>query len=576
MIEKRTFTLIALFLVLATAPALACGTLLPEPESEFPPPPTLVINTPAVETPDGVAIAPTMTSIGGEPPIDGTSIADSGALVRALVDVNVRAGPGVQYDRDGYLLAGESATVIGQDAASGWWKIQCPLRSEGNECWVTGGSRYTSVADPESVPPAPIPPTPTAASTATAATEAEVDAGITQTPAATSATTAGSVPAPGSYLVYVDAGTLFAARLEPSDAGATVTGSRPLTSRENVVAAYISPLGNRVAYLVARDSGNALYVVSPSGDDNTLLVESADLPALPDPGGTMLPREINQVQWLADSETLAFNTRTAPVELVTGPAYDFWTVQDGAKPIERIPAGGAGGWFTISPSNEMLMSYVTEIVRVDLDGSNRRQVAAFAQVNTAGEYIYFPAPQWLAGGPAARVAIPGPEPFAPGASADLLALPAGGAQAVVLGTVPGNILFDPVYWTDDGARLAYVRRIDSASAPELVLATGSGSEAIRYDQGEMLRFLAWNPGSENFVYSGNGFYAVGSPGKEPVSTIIPEEESALAAEWIAQDRFVLAVGESNSWRLVAGNAVGAFVPLVELRSSLPIFDIWIR
>ena len=82
-------------------------------------------------------------------------------LLEALVDVNVRTGPGVQYNRNGFLFGGETTRVLGRDPESGWWKIECPGRSDGSSCWVSGGTQYTKVTNSEGVPVAAAPPTPT-------------------------------------------------------------------------------------------------------------------------------------------------------------------------------------------------------------------------------------------------------------------------------------------------------------------------------------------------------------------------------------------------------------------------------
>lgn len=102
------------------------------------PPPPNPTAAPELPTATGLpGLAPTVT-LPGETllePVEG--------VVRILVDLNIRSGPGVRFDRVGFFSADERATVIGRDPASGWWRINCPPSVEDGECWVSGGSQFT-------------------------------------------------------------------------------------------------------------------------------------------------------------------------------------------------------------------------------------------------------------------------------------------------------------------------------------------------------------------------------------------------------------------------------------------------
>lgn len=115
---------------------LACNafagriTTLPPPPTPAPSPEvTVPANTPG--------LAPTVTL----PP--DTPLEEVEGSVRILVDLNIRAGPGVRFDRVGFLLRDDRAAVIGRDTQSGWWRIQCPPTIIDTECWVSGGSQFT-------------------------------------------------------------------------------------------------------------------------------------------------------------------------------------------------------------------------------------------------------------------------------------------------------------------------------------------------------------------------------------------------------------------------------------------------
>lgn len=129
------------FLGLLILPALACNAFAGRVDTSLPPPATL---TPTLEANDentSPVIAPTVTLPGSSnyEPFQGT--------IRILVDLNIRSGPGVQYDRVGFLPQNELITVVGRDVSSGWWQIQCPASVESSQCWVSGGSRYTRVEE---------------------------------------------------------------------------------------------------------------------------------------------------------------------------------------------------------------------------------------------------------------------------------------------------------------------------------------------------------------------------------------------------------------------------------------------
>jgi hypothetical protein len=125
--------LLGLFLL----PGLACNAFAGRTDSSLPPPPNIT-PTPAGED-EGIlpTLAPTVTL----PP--DNSIVPVQGRVRILVDLNVRSGPGVQFDRVGFLLQNEIVPVIGRDESSGWWQIQCPPTTESARCWISGGSQFT-------------------------------------------------------------------------------------------------------------------------------------------------------------------------------------------------------------------------------------------------------------------------------------------------------------------------------------------------------------------------------------------------------------------------------------------------
>jgi hypothetical protein len=76
------------------------------------------------------------------------------------VNINVRTGPGTNYDRVGALAAGSTVAIIGRDASSGWWQIPF-ADGPGGKGWIAAG--YGTATNTDSVPVVDAPPAPTPA-----------------------------------------------------------------------------------------------------------------------------------------------------------------------------------------------------------------------------------------------------------------------------------------------------------------------------------------------------------------------------------------------------------------------------
>jgi hypothetical protein len=62
-------------------------------------------------------------------------------------EVNIRKGPGEQFDVVEKIAAGQQAFVTGVGRDSAWWRVVCPDNTAGN-CWVTGDAQYTQPVAP--------------------------------------------------------------------------------------------------------------------------------------------------------------------------------------------------------------------------------------------------------------------------------------------------------------------------------------------------------------------------------------------------------------------------------------------
>lgn len=136
--------------------SLACNAFAGEPAPLLPPPPGLTTTVPLTPPSTIPGLAPTVTLPATAVPLD--PLDPNTPQLRALVDLNIRSGPSVQYNRVGFLRQGQSARIIGRNADTGWWRIQCPPPADGEQCWVSGGAQYTAARNTANVPDLPAPP----------------------------------------------------------------------------------------------------------------------------------------------------------------------------------------------------------------------------------------------------------------------------------------------------------------------------------------------------------------------------------------------------------------------------------
>jgi hypothetical protein len=518
--------------------SLACNAFAGNREPSLAPAPTAIAGAPA-------EMVATVTL----PAISSTST----ATVSILVDLNVRSGPGVQYDRIGFLLKGESAPITGVHSETGWWKIECPALIAGSQCWIAGGDQYSRAEGSETVPEVEAPPTPTPVPP-----EIGENRGV---------------------LAFVDDGHLYAAQLDLAQ-NPLLLATDPvlLGDAANVQVMSISPDGRRVAYVSGNSEANSLNVVNIDGQDQRVLISSTELPLGVVENATGFRRLVHQVQWLMDSSALAFNTEVInSTGSNVGGWEDLWTVNLNGELSEILRSGTGGGAFIIAPSGKVLISRPDKIIRANLDGSNVQTIIEFEAINTASEYVYYPLPQLTAMG-GIYVAIPDAQPFEPGARTVLWQIPDGG-PAGQLGSVEGANLSDPVLWSHDGGQLAYLQNSADQDAPQasrLMIADGKGIDAEPYAGGEMLILHAWGPGSTNFLYSGIGFFAVGQQSAPTVQTMFSPGQTVGDAQWLTDQAFIVSVGypESNTWELHSASNSGDRLVLTTLHGFDALFDTW--
>lgn len=567
MAQRRILWLIILLIL----PALACNAFAgTNGEPTLAPPPTLVgdSQTPGEATATGSAvgeIAPTATLPGTAVHTDTTATpkaTPNSPVVEVLVDLNVRNGPGVQYDRVGFLTKGSLAALVGRDPTSGWWKIQCPANVNSPECWVAGGGQYTKPFNAEGVPVAVAPPTPT------------------PVPAV--------LPDDTGLFVFVDNGRLLATQLNFNQTPLVPSEPVTLEGSSDVQQALVAPNGRSVAYLVRVVGGNELRLVNIDGRNVRVLVQSETLPFVGnatelsnlanqnDPNQTV---QVLTMQWL-DDDTLVFNTGVVNAAgFSPGSHSDLWTVTTSGTMQQRYSAGQGGPIFTISPRNQVLFSRTNAILRGNVDGSRLETVLTFDPVGISEAY-YYPRPQWVDGGSRAYAAVSDPllsnTGEVPKASATLWQIPASGA-AEKIGSLLSNVVGSVPRWSADGNRLGYVTLPEGSAQPELVIADTAGQNGVPYINEGQPRLWGWNNNNEQFLFDAGRFYAIGKVGDLSRRFALGDGDVVMQAEWVTREWFLTAVDSASSNALVyrLHNRDGGSDVVARANGRLPIYDLWL-
>lgn len=198
---------LALFLLMPDKPEAAAQTITETPFS------------PATATPVAATATPVPATATSTP--TPSLVSPGTPAVVAQAEVEVRTGPGPEYDLLGYLPAGATAEIRGRDKAGDWWQIKTTLATTGLG-WIRGEANLITTNTNENVPialapalPAPTltptlkPATPTATATSIAAIPTATATATQSRPTATPTTTEAVVVFPtATPLPAVPAGQL--------------------------------------------------------------------------------------------------------------------------------------------------------------------------------------------------------------------------------------------------------------------------------------------------------------------------------------------------------------------------------
>ncbi len=141
----------------------------------------------------GPTMLPTPTGTRSPSPL---STLESGKqYIVARTNVNVRRGPGINYEVLGQLSIGQVVATLARSPDGHWWQIACPGGGS-TDCWVSADAPYTQ---PVTAPPGGI-PTPTAVRTAATPTVAPSPTAVPTAATPTAAPSPTKTPVPTTAL----------------------------------------------------------------------------------------------------------------------------------------------------------------------------------------------------------------------------------------------------------------------------------------------------------------------------------------------------------------------------------------
>lgn len=256
---RRTWTWLAAIVLLSSWLA-ACGGSAAEPTADSIADPTtepivetvVVVATatpePVAESTTALPEAPAETAVSADTPaLEAPTAAPGEPTVTALVDLNIRTGPGANYQAIGALRANSSARILGRSSGSHWWKIECPS-GYGTECWLSAGAQYSQAANADDVtiaaaPPAPVPATHVADAPPTHTATAAVSGGDNSTATATATTAAVNQPTATATTADQPTATPTATAIA-NQPTATATATSTATATATITTQQIAPFDN--------------------------------------------------------------------------------------------------------------------------------------------------------------------------------------------------------------------------------------------------------------------------------------------------------------------------------------------
>ena len=347
------------------------------------------------------------------------------------------------------------------------------------------------------------------------------------------------------------------------------SGARQLVTSEGLSLPIISSDRSRVAYRIQRDDHSELWTVRWDGTGATLLLNERELPTSDLPAG-YTERRLNDVRWLPGRDILAVTTVAVPGSPDLLPKLELWHLDVESGALQRVTDMGRAYRPFYSPDGTQiaLLQYGTEsdptgdLTLVNADGTDRRVVLRFPAGPTTSSSDSQIA--WLPDGSGLWAYVPDPStssdtdgtPAAGGPlnGATLYRVPATGGEVQSAGRVDGS----QVFWSPDGSRLAYTRRVKMArwicswrtrTGPTHSFTRRSGTAAS--STGRPTVRTSSTPTTDGQTY-------VGAPERTP--QLLGKSISLFDPRWISSRQLLALHDTGTNWLLVTrtldGDAVG--------------------
>ena len=334
---------------------------------------------------------------------------------------------------------------------------------------------------------------------------------------------------------------------------------RQLVASEGLSLPIISPDRSWVAYRISRDDHSELWAVRWDGTDARLLLSERELPVSDLPAG-YTERRLNDVRWLPGRNVLAVTTVASPGSADLLPKLELWHLDVESGALRRVADMGRAYRPFYSPDGSQfaLLQYGTEsdptgnLTLINADGTDSRVALRFpagpTTTSSDSQIAWLPdgSGLWLYVPDLSTSSEPGNDSPAgdPLNGATLYRVPATGGDAQSAGRVDGV----QVFWSPDGARLAYTRA-GQDGALDLFLANTDGSNPLLYTSLGNGGFVNWSPDGTHFLYfDGAGQTYVGAPEQAP--QLLGRSMSLFDPRWISTRQLLALHDTGTNWLLV--------------------------
>jgi hypothetical protein len=347
-----------------------------------------------------------------------------------------------------------------------------------------------------------------------------------------------------------------------SDQNAWITGEAGpplrLSDSGDVYDVRITSDGSLVVYArrPALDGPTELWSVGADGTDPRQLLAAADWNSLYDPADFRF-NDLGRMDFIPGTHLLLLNTRAVP----EGPGLflydDLLRLDADSGALERLLAPGEGGGFLPSPDGKKVaLIRPTSIGIVNADGGEPHQECiTYPTVITYSEYLYYPKPVWSDDSSRLGVALPSPDPLAPGLSGTIWDIEAEPCVGRPLGTLAGDFFFSQFSapsLSPDLRQVAFARPGEDPTRVDLLTAAADGSGQEVFAAGN-LSWQGWAPDSDRFVYTEEATtdLMLGQRGQVPMPLATGHD-----LRWISETAYLFLSRIEGGWALMRGMLPG--------------------